>query len=160
MRARAAHKLAQELRTHRQLQLAVRRLTLVTSPPVATPRIVRWLPPLQVRHLEERESLEVLRGAAVVGLTTTGAAKYQSLVRQLGAAGDLVITPQTATIGKASPPPRATRSLVIPPAGARVLLMEEAAEVIEAHAYNPDANPSRNPNPSPDPNPSPSPSLH
>ena len=28
---------------------------------------------------------QVLRGAAVVGLTTTGAAKYQSLVRQLGA---------------------------------------------------------------------------
>ena len=42
----------------------------------------------------------MLRGAAVVGLTTTGAAKYQSLVRQLGA---------------------------------RVLLMEEAAEVLEAH---------------------------
>ena len=36
----------------------------------------------------------------MVGLTTTGAAKYQSLVRQLGA---------------------------------RVLLMEEAAEVLEAH---------------------------
>ena len=53
-----------------------------------------------MRHVEERESLEVLRGAAVVGLTTTGAAKYQSLVRQLGA---------------------------------RVLLMEEAAEVLEAH---------------------------
>ena len=93
MRARAAHKLAQELRTYRQLQLAVRRLTLVTSPLVATPRIVRCSPPLQVRHLEERESLEVLRGAAVVGLTTTGAAKYQSLVRQLGAPCYLVITP-------------------------------------------------------------------
>ena len=60
MRARAVHKLAEEVRIYRQLQLAV-------------------------RHVEERESLEVLRGAAVVGLTTTGAAKYQSLVRQLGA---------------------------------------------------------------------------
>ena len=50
--------------------------------------------------LDEDESLEQLRKAAVVGLTTTGAAKYQSLVRQLGC---------------------------------RVLVMEEAAEVLEAH---------------------------
>ena len=51
-------------------------------------------------HLEEQEQLTLLREAAVVGLTTTGAAKYQSLVRQMGC---------------------------------RVLLMEEAAEVLEAH---------------------------
>lgn len=51
-------------------------------------------------ELDEEESLGCLREAAVVGLTTTGAAKYQSLVRQLGC---------------------------------KVLVMEEAAEVLEAH---------------------------
>jgi len=50
--------------------------------------------------LDEAESLEVLSNAAVVGLTTTGAAKYQALIRRLGC---------------------------------RVLVMEEAAEVLEAH---------------------------
>ena len=51
-------------------------------------------------QLDECESLRVLRSAVVVGMTTTGAAKYQALVRQLGC---------------------------------RVLVMEEAAEVLEAH---------------------------
>ena len=46
-----------------------------------------------MRNVEERESLDVLRGAAVVGLTTTGAAKYQNLVRQLGPPSYLVIAP-------------------------------------------------------------------
>ena len=35
-------------------------------------------------ELDDAESLEQLTGAAVVGLTTTGAAKYQTLVRLLG----------------------------------------------------------------------------
>ncbi|KAL1516027.1 hypothetical protein AB1Y20_002640 [Prymnesium parvum] len=50
--------------------------------------------------LDEAESLRVLRSAAVVGMTTTGAAKYQALVRKLGC---------------------------------RVIVIEEAAEVLEAH---------------------------
>ena len=53
-----------------------------------------------LRELDDSESLEVLRSAAVVGMTTTGAAKYQSLVRRLGC---------------------------------RIIVMEEAAEVLEAH---------------------------
>ena len=53
-----------------------------------------------VAELDEVESLDELTRASVVGLTTTGAAKHQALVRQLGC---------------------------------RVLVMEEAAEVLEAH---------------------------
>ena len=102
-----------------------------------------------MRHVEERESLDVLRGAAVVGLTTTGAAKYQSLVRQLGAPCCLVIAPPeprtparcapsylvVATVGAGVLLVEEVRPryLFITHAGARVLLMEEAAEVLEAH---------------------------
>ena len=53
-----------------------------------------------ISEFDEAESLEILSNAAVVGLTTTGAAKHQALVRRLGC---------------------------------RVLVMEEAAEVLEAH---------------------------
>ena len=37
-----------------------------------------------IAEMDEAESLHELTRAAVVGLTTTGAAKYQSLVRRLG----------------------------------------------------------------------------
>eukprot|EP00965_Chrysotila_dentata_P083336 2749280-Pleurochrysis_carterae.AAC.1 len=50
--------------------------------------------------LDEAESLSVLRDAAVVGMTTTGAAKHQALITKLGC---------------------------------KVIVMEEAAEVLEAH---------------------------
>ena len=74
----------------------------------------------------------MLRGAAVVGLTTTGAAKYQSLVRQLGARVPS-LSPLHERMFPRYPPSTHARSLVTPPPGARVLLMEEAAEVLEAH---------------------------
>ena len=37
-----------------------------------------------IAELDELDSLTTLKQASVVGLTTTGAAKHQSLIRQLG----------------------------------------------------------------------------
>jgi len=89
--------LAQRVRLHNALLGAARGRTVrALGDALTTYRRLM----LALRHVEEQESMSVLRGASVVGMTTTGAAKYQSLVRQMGC---------------------------------RVLLMEEAAEVLEAH---------------------------
>ena len=98
--------------------------------------------------LEEAEALAVLRGAAVVGMTTTGAAKYQTLVRQLECR--VIVFEEAAEVPREAHGPRVVRTSAAPrphlssgARGARARLAREVDRAAAPHRRPPAAAPLR-----------------